>query len=223
MTTYSTFVEIGRALDRYGPETCQSYIISMTKSAADVLAAVVLAREAGLVDLPAGVARIGFVPLLETVAELRAAGELVGQLLDDPGFRELVRLRGDTLEVMLGYSDSNKDAGVTTSQWQIHLAQRRLRDVCVAARGRAAAVPRPGRHGGPWRRPHLRGHPVPALGRARRPDQGHRAGRGHLRQVPAAPARPGEPGPDAGSHPAQHRPAPHVTDRLDRPWPPGTT
>jgi len=154
-TSLELFGLLRDRMDLLGDDIVESYIVSMTQGADDLLAPAVLAREVGLIDLTRDVARIGFVPLFETIADLRAIADTMNALLEDPAYRRLVELRGDVQEVMVGYSDSNKDGGIATSQWEIHKALRSLREVARQHRvripvfhGRGGTV---GRGGGPTR------------------------------------------------------------------------
>ena len=144
---------VRKAMDEAGDEIIESYIVSMTQGTDDLLAPAVLARDVGLIDLTVGVARLGFVPLFETIDDLRSVGPVLRELFAIDPYRRLVELRGNRQEVMVGYSDSNKDGGITTSQWEIHKALRTIAEVAAESgiaitvfHGRGGTV---GRGGGP--------------------------------------------------------------------------
>ena len=124
------FDVVAEAHRRLGPGACDRFIVSMTAGASDVLAPMLLAREAGLVraarpGAPATSA-LQFVPLFETLADLEASPRILDSLLRVPVFRECLRGQGDVQEIMLGYSDSNKDVGILTANWVLFQAQRSL-------------------------------------------------------------------------------------------------
>jgi phosphoenolpyruvate carboxylase len=148
-----------RAWQRFfGAEACDSYIISLTHTLSDVLEVMLLAKEAGLVRVDGDrvESHVDIVPLFESIPELDASGRTVDHLLAISFYRALVKSRGNRQEVMLGYSDSNKDGGYLASNWSLYRAQRAIPE--AAARhgveirlfhGRGGAI---GRGGGPTQR-----------------------------------------------------------------------
>lgn len=144
-----------------------SYVISMARSASDVLAVQLLLKEAGLQR------SMRVVPLFETLADLNGAGPTIDRLLSLPGYRQ--RLHGPQ-EVMIGYSDSAKDAGTTAAAWAQYRAQENLVDVCrehgvelLLFHGRGGTV---GRGGGPAHAAILSQPPGSVAGRFRTTEQG---------------------------------------------------
>ncbi len=164
----ATFRMVRRLHQEFGPGICQSYVISMSHTASDLLEVALLAKEAGLYDPATGVGALKIVPLFETVEDLRRAPEVMRQLWELPLYRSMLQggyaamaaaktdpeaAETALQEVMLGYSDSNKDSGFLSSNWEIHKAQQALQAIAdeygVALRifhGRGGSV---GRGGGP--------------------------------------------------------------------------
>ena len=142
---------------RYGPSAIRQYIISHTETLSDLLEVALLQKEAGLLRGIWGSQKIqmelNIVPLFETIADLRHAPMIMGQWLSLLGIRHVLRNQGNEQEIMLGYSDSNKDGGFLTSNWELYKAEISLVELFNQAKiklrlfhGRGGTV---GRGGGP--------------------------------------------------------------------------
>jgi phosphoenolpyruvate carboxylase len=148
----AVFHEAANAHARFGADAIPQCIISMCKGVSDMLEVALLLKEAGLVD-PSGRSALNIVPLFETIEDLQASSAIMDRLLSMHDYRRLVDSRGSVQEVMLGYSDSNKDGGFVTSGWELYKAEIGLVEVFerhgVRLRlfhGRGGSV---GRGGGP--------------------------------------------------------------------------
>ncbi|MEA2988058.1 MAG: phosphoenolpyruvate carboxylase, partial [Alphaproteobacteria bacterium] len=138
---------------RYGKTAIPNYVISKTASVSDILEVALLLKEVGLLRPLEAKLDLNIVPLFETIEDLRNCGTVMDQLLAVTGYTRLLESRGRVQEVMLGYSDSNKDGGYLTSGWELYKAEVALIDVFrrrgIGLRifhGRGGSV---GRGGGP--------------------------------------------------------------------------
>lgn len=149
------FIEAAAANEKFGPEMIPHCIISMAESVSDILEPMVLLKEVGLIraagDNPRG--KIDVIPLFETIGDLQAGADILRQLWQLPLYRSYLTQRGDIQEVMLGYSDSNKDGGYLAANWALYAAERELveagagHDISLRLfHGRGGTV---GRGGGP--------------------------------------------------------------------------
>jgi phosphoenolpyruvate carboxylase len=175
-----TFRRIRRAKEEHSESPVETFILSMARHASDVLSVQLLARRAGLLEVDEGgrckANYLRVTPLFETVDDLRRAPEVLGHLLDDPFYRSSLEKSDDLQEIMLGYSDSGKDAGYIMSNWTLYQAQGEL---CSVARkygvslrlfhGRGGSA---GRGGGPSYQAIMAQPPNSVQGRIRITEQG---------------------------------------------------
>ena len=168
--TWALFQLLGRARQLYGPDLLGPFIISMTRSAPDVLAVLLMSRWCGCSDC------MSIVPLFETIADLEAAPQVLAELFSLDIYRTHLATCENQQTVMIGYSDSNKDGGYLTANWALYQAQVAIAGVCrqhgvklTLFHGRGGTV---ARGGGPANRA-IRAQPPGSLdGRFRLTEQG---------------------------------------------------
>ncbi len=176
--TLGLFRLVADKMDTLDPDAFGSFILSMASDVSDVLAVLLLAKDAGLADLStdSGWSKVDVVPLFETIEDLENAPQILDTLLNNPLYRRNVSLRGDAQEVMVGYSDSNKDGGYLTANWKLYVGQAQLAEVAAAHgvtlrifHGRGGAI---GRGGGPAGKAILAQPPGSVRGRLKITEQG---------------------------------------------------
>ena len=180
----ATFREIAAAQARFGERAAHRFVVSFTAGPQDVLNVLDLARRAGAPDPPAGVTAgfapaepvLDVVPLFESAEALASGGAILDALLADPAYRRHLESRGGRQEVMLGYSDSNKESGFLAANWMLYQAQEQLVDSArrndvelTLFHGRGGAI---GRGGGPTNRAILAQAPGSVGGRLKFTEQG---------------------------------------------------
>ncbi|MDA0225979.1 MAG: phosphoenolpyruvate carboxylase, partial [Proteobacteria bacterium] len=167
-------------LRRYGAQAVPHHVISHCQSVSDLLEVALLLREAGLLRPGPGagtqVMDLDIIPLFESITDLVAAPAIIDAALALPAYRALIDARGGAQEVMLGYSDSNKDGGNLASSWSLHKASSALVEVCARHgvrlrlfHGRGGTV---GRGGGPSYEAILAQPPGTVRGQIRLTEQG---------------------------------------------------
>jgi phosphoenolpyruvate carboxylase len=168
--------EAADAHRRYGAEAVENYVISKADGVSDVLEVALLLKEAGLLRPREAALAVNIVPLFETIADLRNAGPVMDRLLGLAAYRQLLDGRGGRQEVMLGYSDSNKDGGYLTSSWELYKAELALVETfrrhgvrLALFHGRGGSV---GRGGGPSYQAILAQPPGAVAGAIRVTEQG---------------------------------------------------
>ncbi|HYF40400.1 MAG TPA: phosphoenolpyruvate carboxylase, partial [Gemmatimonadales bacterium] len=136
--TLGMFQLVSELRDQVDREAFGSFVLSMTRSVSDILGAYLLAKLAGLFADAAGVesCTLPIVPLFETIHDLQRAPAIMRELLTVPLVRRSVRAQGGVQEVMIGYSDSNKDGGFLSSNWELSKAQVKLTRI-----GKEAGIP----------------------------------------------------------------------------------